>query len=293
MRAQGPYSRKLLHYLESAYDEYEGFFFFTYLYATTYFGLSLVANKAVLVPFAHDEWPLQLGMWEALFAKARRYVFSTPEERAFLRRRFPNLALDGGVIGVGIDPPAKPSAERFIGRFGVRNRYVLYLGRIDEGKNCSLLIEYFQQFKQRFDHEGSDLMLFLIGRAAMPVPQFPWLRHFGFVDEQTKWDAIAGCEVLVMPSHLESLSLVLLESWKIGKPVLTNARSEVLVGQCRRAQGGLWFESADEFGIALRMIVSEVGEQLGRNGRRFVDSDYSWDTVVPAYERVLASLSAD
>jgi glycosyltransferase involved in cell wall biosynthesis len=110
------------------------------------------------------------------------------------------------------------------------------------------------------------------------------------VDEQTKWDAIAGCRALIMPSHLESLSLVLLEAWKLGKPVLTNARSEVLVGQCRRSQGGLWFTDADEFGAALKLIVSDIGGKLGENGRRFMDSSYSWDAVIPAYERTLASL---
>jgi glycosyltransferase involved in cell wall biosynthesis len=290
MRAQGPYSSKLLRYLESSRDEYAAFYFYTYLYATTYFGLPLVREKAVLVPFAHDEWPLYLNAWADVFGMARRFVFSSPEEREFLRRRFPTLQLEGEVIGVGVAPPDTPKADRFTGRFGIHNSYVLYLGRIDEGKNCSLLIEYYEHYKQRFDKNESDLMLFMIGRAAMPVPDRPWLRHFGFVDEQTKWDAIAGCRALIMPSHLESLSLVLLEAWKLGKPVLTNARSEVLVGQCRRSQGGLWFTDADEFGAALKLIVSDIGGKLGENGRRFMDSSYSWDAVIPAYERTLASL---
>jgi glycosyltransferase involved in cell wall biosynthesis len=293
MRAQGPYSTKLLQYLKRSRNEYAAFYFYTYLYATTYFGLPLVREKAVLVPFAHDEWPLYLNAWTDIFGMAQRLVFSTPEERDFLRRRFPELHLDGEVIGVGIEPPDTPKADRFAGRFGIQNSYVLYLGRIDEAKNCSLLIDYYAHFRERFDRNESDLMLFMIGRAAMAVPDRPWLRHFGFVDEQTKWDALAGCRALIMPSHLESLSLVLLEAWKLKKPVLVNSRSEVLVGQCRRAQGGLWFDDPDEFGAALKLIVSEVGDRLGENGRRFVDAEYSWATVISAYERTLSVLERE
>ena len=226
-------------------------------------------------------------MWSGFFKRPQRFVFSTPEEREFLHRRFPTTTLEGEVIGVGIDIPGTPLARRFMGRFGITNHYVLYLGRIDEAKNCHALIAYFDHFKQHIDREGSDLILLLLGREAMPIPTRPWMRHLGFVDEQTKFDALAGCEALIMPSQLESLSLVLLESWAVGKPVLVNEASDVLVGQCRRSQGGLWFSDRDEFGVALSKIVYDVGAVLGRNGKRFVAERYTWPAVIDAYQRTL------
>ena len=287
MREQGPFSSELLQYLRTSKDEFEAFYFFTYLYATTYFGLPIVAEKAVLVPFAHDEWPIYCGMWNRLFSLPARFVFSSPEERALLQRRFPESSLEGDLIGVGIEYPREPLGWRFTTRFGITNRYAMYLGRVDESKNCGQLVAFFDQFKERFDREGSDLILLLVGRAAMEIPKRPWMRHIGFVDEQTKWDAIAGSEVVIMPSQLESLSLVLLEAWKLGRAVLVNARSDVLVGQCRRSQGGLWFDDADEFGVALRKIVYEYAEQLGANGRRFVEASYTWPAVIEAYQESL------
>ena len=89
MRAQGPYSTPLLDDLRARAGDYERFFFFTYLYATTYFGLPEVAQKAWLLPLAHDEWMIQLPFWDGFFQRPAGFIFNTPEERDFLKRRFP------------------------------------------------------------------------------------------------------------------------------------------------------------------------------------------------------------
>ena len=52
MREQGPWSPDLLEYLKANREEYGAFIFVTYLYATTYFGLPLVRDKALLVPLS-------------------------------------------------------------------------------------------------------------------------------------------------------------------------------------------------------------------------------------------------
>src|SRR6267143_2899043 len=49
MRAQGPWALGLFDHLRAAKDQYDAFIFFTYLYATTYFGLPLVEDRAILV----------------------------------------------------------------------------------------------------------------------------------------------------------------------------------------------------------------------------------------------------
>ena len=105
MRAQGPLSNDLLSYIEAGSAEYDAFIFFGYLYATTYFGLPLVRNRAWLVPLGHDEWPIHLEMWERFFALPKGFVFQTPEELAFLRARFPSLSLEGPIAGIGVETP--------------------------------------------------------------------------------------------------------------------------------------------------------------------------------------------
>lgn len=118
----------------------------------------------------------------------------------------------------------------------------------------------------------------------MEIPPHPDIISLGFVDEQTKWDALAACDLLVMPSPYESLSMVLLEAWMAGKPVLVNGRCEVLVGQCRRANGGLWYENFGEFTLCLRTLQNDdLSTRLGCQGKQFVEQQYSWSRIESYY----------
>jgi len=290
MKAQGPYSTSLMRYIAETRDSYDLFFFFTYLYATTYFGLPLVADKAVLVPFAHDEWPIYAPMFDAFFEKPASFVFSTPEEQAFLRRRFPSAKLDGPTIGIGIDMPADPRPDRFRRRFGIDNPFALYLGRIDPSKGCERLFDAFVRYKAVY---SDDLILVLVGRAAMPIPQLPFLRAVGFVDEETKFDALAASEIVVMPSALESLSIVLLEAWSVERPVLVSGASDVMVGQTTRANGGLWYDDEAEFVAALHLLRDKQARDLGKSGFAFVDREYRWERIIEQYCAVVERFAAE
>ena len=128
MRAQGPYSTPLFSYIEDSRDKFEIFFFFTYLYATTYFGLPLVADRAVLVPFAHDEWPIHMPFWDGFFRRPTGFVFSTPEEQEFLRRRFIGMKLEGPTIGMELTHMATPKGNGSGGGMALMIRSSFTLG---------------------------------------------------------------------------------------------------------------------------------------------------------------------
>ena len=284
MRAQGPLSTPLLRYVADYEALYDVFVFFTYLYATTYFGLPSVAKKAVLVPFAHDEWPIRMSMWDELFAAPRALIYSTDEERDFLTSRFARLPDRSATIGVGIEPPPERNPERFRKKYDIDEPFLLYLGRIEKSKGVDVLFDDFIRYRQG---ATSPLKLVLVGRAHTPIPSHRDIIAVGPVDERTKWDALAACNLLVMPSQYESLSLALLEAWACAKPVLVNARSRVLVGQCRRAQGGIWYDSYEEFEVALDLFDRELRERLGRQGQEHVRSAYNWSDTVLAYRDIL------
>jgi glycosyltransferase involved in cell wall biosynthesis len=288
MKAQGPYSTKLLRYIEDHRDNFDLFIFYTYLYATSYFGLPLVSDKAFLVPFAHDEWPIHLSMWDPFFGRPRGIIYSTPEEREFLAARFAG-APAGPIIGVGISPPSDISAHHFRAQFGIAEPYAVYVGRIDPAKGCDALLADFATFKR---WTNDDFSLVLLGRESMPLPRLAGVHALGYVDERTKFDALAASDFLVMPSALESLSIALLEAWSVGRPVLVNAASDVLVGQCRRAGGGLWYGDAADFAAAAHVLRSKTGSALGASGKRFVEERYTWPSVVAAYEAAYAGRSA-
>jgi glycosyltransferase involved in cell wall biosynthesis len=292
MREQGPWSPTLFDYLHDAKDRYDAFIFFTYLYATTYFGLPLVAEKALLVPTAHDEWPIHLSMWNRLFELPRAFAFNSDEELAFLRRRFPRAALRGAVVGVAVDPPERTDAAAFRKRHGIEGPYVLYVGRIDAAKGVDRLLEDFAAYRRNTADERTQLIL--VGNSVMQLPARRQVRALGFLRDQEKWGAIAGCDALVMPSSYESLSMACLEAWSLGKPVLVTAKSDVLVAQCRRSQGGLWYRDADEFTAALDYLRRDpaTAYALGRQGREFVLANYRWERILEAYETLVNTVVA-
>jgi glycosyltransferase involved in cell wall biosynthesis len=94
----------------------------------------------------------------------------------------------------------------------------------------------------------------------------------------------------MMPSRLESLSMVSLEAWWAERPVLANAKCEVLRGQCQRSNAGLYYSTYDEFREALALLEArpELGRALGRNGRRYFEANYAWDVIERKYLDLLA-----
>jgi glycosyltransferase involved in cell wall biosynthesis len=278
MGAQGPMSLDLLRYLAAEREAYAAFVFVSYLYATTYFGLPLVADRAVLLPLAHDEWMLRFPMWERIFSLPRAFSFNTPEERALIRHRFPTLPIDGPVIGAGVDMPAHTDRLRFRERFEVGGRFALYLGRVDRSKGCEALLRTFRQTRAR---HGRSLVM--MGERYMDARGGDGVIITGPVDDATKWDALAACDVLIVPSRYESLSVAALEAWAMGKPVLANAASAALVGQIERSGGGLTYRTDDEFAGALRALDGERATAYGAAGRAFVDEHYRWPAIATQF----------
>jgi glycosyltransferase involved in cell wall biosynthesis len=287
MQAQGPWCPELIRYIETHSREYDAFIFFTYLYWPTLMGLPKVADRAILVPLAHDEWTIYLGIFRQLFTRARRFIFNTIEEKQFLQRLFPESRLEGPVVGVSVDRTSEVNPLRFRVEHAIEDGFLLYVGRIDPSKGCEELFEFFLRSRT----EGRlPSKLVLLGKPVMPIPAHPDIITLGFVSEQTKWDALAACEALVMPSVNESLSMALLEAWSVGKPVIVNGRCEVLVGQCRRSNGGLWYSNYVEWTKIVACLQSgRVSNVLGRQGWRFVREHYSWPSIEGAY---LASVEA-
>ncbi len=281
MKSQGPYSEQLINYVEDNVDKFDCFFFFTYLYATTWFVLPLVGEKSILVPFAHDEWTIHLDVWDEIFAVPSRVVFSTPAEKEFLLQRFGHLEIEGPVVGIAIDRPEEIDPLRFRRSLELDENYLLYVGRVDESKGC---VELFSFYEDLCNGNPDAPKLLLLGNPVIDIPESANILSLGFVDEQTKWDALAGCTALVMPSRYESLSMVLLESWMLAKPVMVNGHCEVLVDQCRRSNGGLWYNDSNEFRACVEnLLYGGTATVLGKQGYDFVTENYTWQKIENDY----------
>jgi glycosyltransferase involved in cell wall biosynthesis len=288
MAAQGPDVPELVEAIKAQEDDFDAFIFFTYLYATTFWSLPHVATKSLLVPTAHDEPPIYLSIFEELFAKPRGFIFNSPEEKAFLKRKFDINTSLSDIIGVGVQTDFIFDAENSYSEYFPEN-YVIYVGRIDGSKGCPEMFDYWHRYKAKYN---GDLKLLLVGHAQMAIPEHKDIVPLGFLSEEEKFSAITGAQCLIMPSPFESLSIVLLEAWLCNRPVLVNGKCDVLKGQCRRSNGGLWYENYDEFEACLNFFLNEneTALKMAANGKRFVELNYSWDEIKRKYIALLDRL---
>ncbi len=270
MRAQGPESSALLAYVTVTATTYDRFIFFSYLYATTFLALPLVADRATLVPLAHDEWMLALPLYNRLFAAAATVACVSPEERGLVVRRFPAADVCGALVAPGIEAPATDPA-RFRRERGIDVPFAVVVGRVDRAKGIDRLLEYFAAYKRI--HPGPRALV-LVGPIAMKLPSRGDVVALGLVDDAAKWDALAAADVAIVPSEFESLSLAMLEAWAVATPVIASGASAVLVGQCRRANGGLWYANEREFVELMSTDLLGCAATLGHSGKAYVARHY-------------------
>lgn len=290
VKKQGPTSSDLLDFLRDSIHYFDLFIFYTYLYAPTYFGMPLVSDKAVFVPTAHDEPYIYFSVFRPLFHLPQYLIYNTEPEKLFVNRIMENQHVPNMIVGVGLDSPSDVSATRFRDKYQIQDPFILYVGRVDQGKNVAELISFFSRFRAE---TGRSLKLVLLGRVNFEITESPDVLALGFVTETDKFDALKAAEVLVMPSQFESLSIVLLEAWSQGTPVLVNGLSEVLQYQCEVSKGGLSYTSYQEFSAGLLKVIDDVAfrDRLGRLGQQFVARQYSWDSVVAKYRKMVDSVT--
>jgi glycosyltransferase involved in cell wall biosynthesis len=292
LESEGPTSPALVEHIRAHEADYDFFIFFSFRYHHSYHGCRAVASRAVLVPTAERDSALGLGIYPPIFRGVRAFMYNSFEERALIQGVANNQSVPGVVVGVGSEIPERSNGGRFRQKFDLRDRFAIYVGRIDENKGCGELFEFFEHYSASL---VDGMHLVLIGTAHIPVPKHPRIHHLGFLEDQDKYDAMAASELLVMPSYLESLSMVALEAWAMGKPVLANARCDVLQGQCLRSNAGLFYANYAEFAETMRAIDTTPSLQaaLGRNGRLFFEKNYAWPVIEKKYVDMLQQLSQE
>lgn len=275
---QGPYCPKAIAYIEENKDNFDVFIFFTYLYYTTVMGISKVMEKAIVIPEAHDDPYIRMKIISKVFLKPRSFFFNTEEERQLVYSLFDNSNIPSAIGGVGVEIPEDISGTRFKEKYHLEN-YIIYVGRIDEGKNCDQLFRYFQEYKKR---NQSDLKLVLIGKAVIDIPRAEDIISLGFVDEQDKFDGIAGAKMLVLPSEYESLSMVVLEAMSLYIPVIVYGKCAVLKGHCIKSNGAFYYNNYFEFEGEINYILThdEEIDIVCQNAKKYVEENYHWDGII-------------
>ena len=202
-------------------------------------------------------------------------------------------AQSGSDEGTGGDSGRFPShvssrGASFKRRHRIHGPFALYGGRIDPGKGCEELIEYFSTYVAA----GGSASLVLMGLKLMPLPEEPFINFAGMLSELERLQALEAATVVVCPSPYESLSLIALEALAAETPIVCNARSDVLVDHCLRSNGGLFYRDRDEFVECMQLLVADerLRSGMGRSGRDYVRKNYRWDVVLGKLDRMIAKV---
>jgi glycosyltransferase involved in cell wall biosynthesis len=234
----------------------------------------------------HDEPPLRLSLFDEVFHAPDAFALSAPEELDLIRSRF-GFDPPCEVVGIGVEVgKADPERFRAAYRLGAKP-YLLYVGRIDEGKGALALVDFFVAYKDR--HPTDDLALVLVGDDLIQIPERDDIVVTGFVDYQTRDDALAGALALAQPSFFESFSMILTEAFAFARPALVQGKCAVLNGHAQRSNAAIPYDSYAEFESAVEMFRDDpaLADAMGAAGLAYVEREYTWDAVLDRYETLL------
>ncbi|MFN2136088.1 MAG: glycosyltransferase family 4 protein [Candidatus Promineifilaceae bacterium] len=256
-----------------------------YLSPITYNASWLAVERLVIWPCLHQEMFAHMEPFRLLLESAYGVVFLSPEEAEFalmdLGLRLERWAIAGS--GVSLTQVTDETTSMYEDG----SPYLLYVGRLDHGKNVALLYE----FMRRYTADGGRLRLLVAGDGSCIPPDRPEISYLGAVDEEEKSRLFAGAVATCQPSLNESFSMVLMESWLAGRPGLVWAGCDVTRGHVQRSKGGLWFENYAEFKAACDWLLDhpQLATRMGQNGNQYVRQNFAWESVFGRFAEELAT----
>nr|WP_122012879.1 glycosyltransferase family 4 protein [Maliibacterium massiliense] len=286
-------SPDLYAYMDAHQAQYSLFVFIPYMFGTTYYGMQVCPEKSVMIPCFHREQYIELQHFKALFPRAAGMIFHAQPESDLAHATYDLSKVKTAVLGTGLDTDVSGCAARFREKYQLQDPFILYAGRKDAGKNIHALLNYMYAYKHR---HLNHLKLVLIGGGEIEIPARikQDVIDLGFVPVQDKYDAYSAATLLCQPSKNESFSLVIMESWLCGRPVLVHQDCAVTRHFAADSNGGLYFANYLEFegGVDYILYHSDVAAQMGANGRAYVLSHFAWPVVVARYMAFFRSVCA-
>ncbi len=281
-------SRAMESFISENRCKYDWFIFIPYLFGTTYWGIQTVPERSLLIPCLHNEPFAYLGIFKEMFNKVHGIIFNTFPERELAKELYGISEKKTIVVGLGYDIDNEYKKGPFRNKYGIEDPFILYAGRREKGKNIDLLQDYFRVYKK---HNNNRLKLVLLGsgEVMLSAEDRNFAIDLGYIPEEYKRSAYAEALVFCQPSVNESLSIVIMESWLAGRPVLVNSRCRVTMDHCRRSRGGLYFSDYPEFEECINYLLKNpsIADEIAKNGREYVKANYSWDAVLDKFDEGL------
>ena len=243
------HASELLQALATRMEQFDAVVAGPYLNGLTFDIAQAFPAKTVLLPCFHDEPFARMQVTRAIYQLVGSILYHTNEEQDLAQTRIGLNHPAAICLGTFLDGQSRGNPARGQARVGAGRPYVVYCGRYSQEKNLPELLA----FAKRYHETNPDRFTFVfMGQGGIAIPRDKWALDVGFVDEESKRDLIAGAAALVQLSRNESLSLVALEAWAQGVPVIAHQECAVLAGHLERCAGGRAVNSYETFAAAAR-----------------------------------------
>lgn len=171
-----------------------------------------------------------------------------------------------------------------------KSKVIISMGRMHNVKGFDILIDAFSQVLKQFD----DIILFIAGKDFGERKNIEHLinevglcrRVFlvGFIEGEEKWEFLKNADVFALPSHHENFGMVYGEALAAGTPIIASKNTpwqDVEKYNC-----GKWVENTpDKFAEAITEILNSDNVQMGLNGRKYIQENFSWEKIAVDFKR--------
>ncbi|MGB9675871.1 MAG: glycosyltransferase family 4 protein [Candidatus Bathyarchaeales archaeon] len=214
-----------------------------------------------------------------------------------------------GVDPQKYDPEAvnPDQAKKVRESYGIKDdeQMILFLGRLVGVKGVDRLVMAMPHVLQKIPKAKlvivgvGDLQDYLINLVKTMRLQDAVKLNFEFISEEERILHYAACDVAVFPSLYEPFGIVALEAMSMERPVVVGAAGvsgmREVVTCCGEEQCGFHINPSNPadiaWGITSALENPEKKKWLGKNGRRRVLEEFTWDKIaektIALYEQVL------
>jgi len=277
--------------------EFDMILFAPYLFGTSFWGPLIYPERSVLLPCLHNEHYAYQDVFRVVFEKVKGIIFNAHAEKELAKSIYQLDAIEekSAVIGMAFSGVTDSQLDIANIKTGegqslLQNKYILYSGRKERGKNVDTLIKAFSAYQEW--HSDSNLQLVLIGAGDLDfMERLPdGVIDLGFRSEAQKNALMQNALFLCQPSENESFSIVIMEAWLQGVPVVVSANCAVTREHVISSGGGLYFSTKEEFSEIVDLLChnGEFRKKLGECGKEYVEKTYSWDAVLERFREFVS-----
>lgn len=235
-------------------------------------------GRVIVMPAFHEEPPFHFPAVSRLVQNARALLFLAPAEKEMAichhgqgfdraKLEMPVLRLPYVNDHVPTVPREAQISQKLLGD------YLLYVGRMDEGKNITQLMNWHHTACEDRVRAGQPAVpLVMAGKGVDLSFESPFIKPIGRVSEAVKQDLICGALGVVNLSLNESFSFIIFEAWQQGIPVIVHSDCAVTRQHIEIGKSGYSCGNMEEYGSAISHFQNrELNSILGRNGREYAD----------------------